>query len=439
VTSLATDAPAERPWGRAALWLAGLAPLFYATYGFSNWAASLRPDVPSIVFDWERSIPFLGWTIIPYWSINAFYGASLFVCRDRRELDTHGRRLLTIQLLCILCFLAVPLRFSFPRPDVGGGVPGFLFDALLSFDKPYNQAPSLHIALLVILWDLYSRHTSGVPRRLLDLWFLLIGASVLTTYQHHFIDIPTGAVAGLACLWVWPWNGRSPLAGARLRTGRSARLAAAYAAGAVAFGALALALGGAGLWLFWPAAALLLVSANYAAFGADGFQKDAMGLATPAAFWLFGPHRWAAWINSRVWTCHAPDPVPVQDGVWLGRMPGPRVAARFAGTVDLAAELLPPRGARVSAFPTLDLVAPDPGLLAEAALAIEQIRRGGPVLVCCALGYSRSAAAVAAWLLSTGRAPDVETAAATVRSARATIVLDRLALEAVAASRRLDR
>ena len=49
---------------------------------------------PSIVFAWERSIPFLDWTIIPYWSINVFYGLSLFVCATRTELDTHARRLL---------------------------------------------------------------------------------------------------------------------------------------------------------------------------------------------------------------------------------------------------------------------------------------------------------------------------------------------------------
>ncbi len=35
------------------------------------------------------------------------------------------------------------------------GAPALLFNALRGFDQPFNQAPSLHIALAVILWDWY--------------------------------------------------------------------------------------------------------------------------------------------------------------------------------------------------------------------------------------------------------------------------------------------
>src|SRR5438105_1542185 len=134
---------AGRPLRRAALWLIGLGAFFYASYGFANWLASIRADVPSIVFDWERAVPFLAWTIFPYWTTNLLYAASLFLARTRAELDTHAKRLLTAQLIAIACFILVPLKFSLPKPDASGSI-GFLFEALGAFDKPFNQAPSLH-------------------------------------------------------------------------------------------------------------------------------------------------------------------------------------------------------------------------------------------------------------------------------------------------------
>jgi len=60
----------------------------------------------------------------------------------------------------------------------------------------------------------------------------------------------------------------------------------------------------------------------------------------------------------------------------------------------------------------------------DAALhAIRTARARGPVLVCCALGFSRSALAVAAWLLAEGRAPTPEAAEAMIRRAKPAIVL----------------
>src|SRR5688572_27911833 len=83
-----------RPWKRSVAWLALLGPLFFATYGFANWVAGQRAEVGVVAFDWERSIPFLAWTIVPYWSIDALYAASLFACTTRVQVDVLGRRLL---------------------------------------------------------------------------------------------------------------------------------------------------------------------------------------------------------------------------------------------------------------------------------------------------------------------------------------------------------
>jgi hypothetical protein len=152
-----------------------------------------------------------------------------------------------------------------------------------------------------------------------------------------------------------------------------------------------------------------------------------------AAWVLLAPYLAGAWINSRAWTRAAPAPVAVEDGVALGRLPDCRAAAGFAAVIDLCAELprpCPHPGWR--AFPALDLVAPEPALLRTAAAAIEEARSRGPVLVCCALGYSRSAAAVAVWLAAHGRAVEVDAALAQVRRVRPRAVLGEAAVAAIA-------
>lgn len=414
---------AERPWRRAVAWGAFLGPFFYLTYGGANFFAASRSNVPSMVFDWEHAIPFLGWTIIPYWSINFFYAASLFLCITRQELDTHAKRLLTAQIVAVTCFILFPLRFTFAQPQTDG-VAGFLFAALTSFDQPFNQAPSLHIALLVILWVFYVRHVPRWALWPLHVWFGLVGISVLTTYQHHFIDIPTGALLGFFCVWAWPERGPAPFTLLHWTSDKRRRvMALRYAGGAALAAVAALLSGGMGLWLLWLAVALLLVALNYAFIGSGGFQKDENGRLSLAAQALLAPYLIGAFINSRAWTRKAPQPVEIRDGVFLGRIPFGREAAEFAAVVDLCAELPSAAGQNGRSFPMLDLVTPPVETLREAAQAIETARRSGPVLVCCALGYSRSAATVATWLLSTGRASSIETAILQVRRARPRIVL----------------
>ena len=83
----------------------------------------------------------------------------------------------------------------------------------------------------------------------------------------------------------------------------------------------------------------------------------------------------------------------------------------------------------------LDLVVPTPEQLCEAAEAIERLRTQGPLLVCCALGRSRSAASLATWLLRSGRATDVDAAVAIVRAARPGIVLGQAHLRAIEAAK----
>ena len=188
-----------RPWKRAIAWLLFLGPWFFLTYGLCNQFAARLDFVPSYYAGWEQAIPFVPWMLLPYWTIDAFYAASVFLARDRAELDVLGRRLALATLISCIGFLLFPLRFAFERPEVSG-FNGWLLARLLAFDKPFNQAPSLHISLLLILWVHYLGHVGAKRKWLLSAWFALIGVSVVGTFQHHMIDLYAGLIAGLLCL-----------------------------------------------------------------------------------------------------------------------------------------------------------------------------------------------------------------------------------------------
>ncbi|UVK41683.1 serine/threonine protein phosphatase [Mesorhizobium sp. AR10] len=408
---------AAEPYGRivvrAALWLAFFGPFFYLSYGFTNWLASQRDHVGSIVFSWEHHIPFVAWTIVPYWTINLLFCLSLLLNDNRQGVDRLAGRYLTAQAVAFPCFILFPLTATFVRPETTG-LSGFLFTLLGGFDKPFNEAPSLHIALLVIIWDHWrqalGRHRlGGVLKPVWHAWCFLIGASVLTTWQHHFIDIPTGALLGFFALWLFPAKGDLPFAGFRLTAdARAQRLALFYGLGAT----LALAVAAAGaffsavsLILLWPALALAIVAFAYAGAGTRVFQKAADGSVSLASRVLLWPFRLGAKVNIWAWTRKLAPQVAVADGVFLGRYPTVHEANGFGTVIDLAAELERPRGvtSRWVSHDMLDLLPPHADMLDRAEASIELARRRGTVLVCCALGFQRSAAAIADWLVVTGR------------------------------------
>jgi hypothetical protein len=195
-----TRADAPVPTNVRVLYLAATSAVFVCAYALANLWTAQRSDVGQGVFEFERGIPFVAWTIVPYLSVLGFFAASFFV-GDRTALERHVRRILTDLALSLACYALVPLRFQFERP-VPEGVCGWLFTLLGACDLPYNRAPSLHISVLLILWV---RLLPFVPARwqgLLHGWFTLIGVSVLTTYQHHLIDIPAGLAVGALSLYL---------------------------------------------------------------------------------------------------------------------------------------------------------------------------------------------------------------------------------------------
>ncbi len=392
-----------RPFARAAAWLTGLGTFFFLSYNCANAYASSLARVPTMAFAWERYLPFVAWTIVPYWSSDLLYAGALALCRTRAELDRLGLRLFAIQVFSIACFILFPLRVGFERPALSGWT-GWLFETLTSFDRPFNQAPSLHVSLAVILWAHYRRY---VPRWL-GAWFALVALSAWTTYQHQFIDLPTGAWAGLLTLAAIPervW-----------RESRRAGLAGAYLAASALLTVAAFGWGGVGWILLWPALALSIVAAGY--WSGDPAWLGKRDGRMP--FWMW-PYAAGARLNAWLWTRGQSPWQELARGVWVGRAPVTK--APFASIVDLTAELS--LSARfcvpILNVPMLDLTTPRIDQLDAAIAAIAAAQR--PTLVCCALGYSRSATVAAAWWMADTRCGDAQAAVEALRRARPQVLI----------------
>ncbi|MBL4277297.1 phosphatase PAP2/dual specificity phosphatase family protein [Vibrio fluvialis] len=397
-------------------WLMVLAPFFFLTYGMANQFTAGRENIGSLVFGWEHRIPFIPLTIIPYWSLDLLYGLSLFICVSLNEQRRLVCRLVLASLVACAGFLLFPLRFTFIRPEMTG-LANWLFGQLEQFDLPYNQSPSLHIILCWLLWRHFHHHLSGVWQKLSAGWFLVIGASVLTTWQHHVIDVVTGLAVGLVIDWLIPQTGTWRW---RMATGKRRKLAGYYCCGAL------VCLAGTFLttWFWWPALALAIVALAYGAAGVDALQKDEQGSLTPAAWLLLLPWRAGMWLSMRLYTRHLPAVSPLMEGVSLGAYP--RARPEQLAVLDLTSEF--PRSPVVDnvawrCVPMLDLVNPDDAALHRAVSELEHLRTTqGSVLLHCALGLSRSALVAAAWLIQ--REPDltVAQAIARVRAARPAVV-----------------
>ena len=94
--------------------------------------------------------------------------------------------------------------------------------------------------------------------------------------------------------------------------------------------------------------------------------------------------------------------------------------------LDLSAEFSEARAFRVISYrniPILDLTAPSLEQLWEMGGFIAEHSETGIVFVHCKIGYSRSAAAVAAYLIMSGKASNAEKAKTIIRRARPSIVI----------------
>jgi protein-tyrosine phosphatase len=261
-------------------------------------------------------------------------------------------------------------------------------------------------------------------RQALIVWFILIGFSAVLTYQHHVLDVVAGFALGAYCLYFFPESG------GRLPVVPNRRVGSYYLVGTFVIAALAVLFWPWGAFLIWPTVSLGIAAAAYFGAGPGIFRKRD-GRLPWATGWALGPVLLGVEISrlyyrrqSRAWDELTPQ-------VWIGSVltskeAGAAVRQGVTAVLDLTAEFSESARFRSLAYrniPVLDLTAPTFHQLQEMAAFIEEESSKGIVYIHCKIGYSRTGAAAAAFLLRTGKARTVPEAIHFLRKVRPTMVI----------------
>jgi protein-tyrosine phosphatase len=370
-------------------------------------------------------------------SIDLLFFVAPFLCSDQRELWTLSKRITLGIVVAGICFLVYPLELAMDRPTIDGWL-GVIWNWFIGMDRPFNLLPSLHITLRTILAATYARHTHGLLRAVFRVWFSLIGLSTLLLHQHHIVDVIGGFILASACFYL---VSDVPL---RLPMVRNSRIGWQYVALGACLAVLCALTWPWGAILIWPITAIAIVTIGYFHSGPGIFRKT-YGRLPFSAKLILAPVLAGQYVSWLYYKVHCRPWDRVTPNVWIGRWLSDAeaqgaVQAGVTAVLDLSdafSEAAPFLKLKYLHLPVLDLTAPTPEQLNEAVSFMQTNAVDGIVYVHCKIGYSRSAAVVVAWLLSSKQAATVEEAIELLRWKRPTIVVRpeiRTALDQFAAS-----
>lgn len=400
-----------------------LSVCFMLVYGACNWLTTQRADVGMLFYEWERHIPVIPIFIIPYMSIDLFFVCAPFLLKRPGDLRVFAYRVLLGILIAGFFFLALPLVYAFPRPQVEGPL-GIVFKFLHGFDQPHNLFPSLHIILRTLLAEVYVRYARGWWRKLCIVWFSLIGLSTIFTYQHHIPDIIAGFIVGILIIFAVPLH--------RLdrKMVPNRRIGYYYAALSIIFGIIGSIPDFGGIIWAWPTLCFLAITLGYWKFGTAVFRKSE-GRIPMSTRIVLAPYLIGQWFYLHYYARRTEAWNEITPELWMGRTLSNRegrnaVERGVSAVIDLTCEFSENSAFRKLPYlnlQVLDLTAPALEDIQKAVGFISEHAHTGKVYVHCKLGYSRSAVIIAAYLLVSAKAQTAEEAIKLIRKSRTNVII----------------
>lgn len=370
--------------------------VFAVVYNGSALYLSTLAEVPSFVFRFEKYIPFIPWTIIPYMTSGLFFCLVFFCCTHKEQLKVLTQRMLFVTIIAGIGFVLFPLKFSLPKPETENIFFGYSFQFLKIFDSPFNQAPSLHIAYAFIFWSVFRNLKKG--RNLLMVWLILLGISTLTTYQHHCIDIITGSILAHLSFVIFPYRKNDFLY-------RNFQVANMYFLSGWILILAALLLnefsGNAGLFLWWPALMNLFIGLHYQRNNIY-FLKDQNGNIPWFKKVLYAPYLLIYWV---FWKFFRKNKIPVEiiPGLYISSRPDAEDLKNFGNidslkVYDLSAEMeeisMIKEKLNYHSVSFLDIGSFETDttkkLVADISESYKALPEEGKILIHCTMGFTRS-------------------------------------------------
>lgn len=370
--------------------------VFMIVYNYSAWHISTLEKVHSFIFDFEKYIPFIPWTIIPYMTSGLFFCSVFFFCKTKEQLKVLVQRMLFATVVSGICFLLFPLKFSFQKPEVDDSIFRYSFQFLTTFDSPFNQAPSLHIAYAFIFWTVFRNLKKW--RMLLLFWLIALGISTLTTYQHHLIDIITGIILAHISFMVFPYQKNN-------FSYRNFQVANFYFLAGWIFVLTSLLLykfsDESWLILLWPAFVMILIGYHYQKNNIH-FLKDNNGNIPFYKKLFYFPYIFMYWIFCTFLRKNK-QPLEILPNIYISSKPGKEDLKDFeinknTFVYDLSAEIEETTEIKETStyfsVPFLDIGTLDidqtKKLVTKIVENYNQLPTDGKILIHCTMGYTRS-------------------------------------------------